>query len=71
LLGLEVGALLGGAVVTESVFAWPGIGKLAVDAVLARDHPVVQAVTMVVAAGFVLTNLIVDVLCLYLDPRTR
>lgn len=71
LLGLEVGALLGGAVVTETVFAWPGIGKLAVDAVLARDHPVVQAVTLVVATGFVLTNLIVDVLCLYLDPRIR
>ncbi len=69
MLGLELGALLGGAVVTETVFAWPGIGRLAVDAVLARDYPIVQAVVVVVATAFVLINAAVDFLYLYLDPR--
>jgi peptide/nickel transport system permease protein len=71
ILGLELGTLLGGAVVTETVFAWPGIGRLAIDAVIARDYPIVQAVVMLVATGFVLTNLAVDVLYTYLDPRLR
>lgn len=70
-LGLELGSLLGGAVVTETVFAWPGIGKLAVDAVTSRDYPIVQAVVVVVALGFVLVNLAVDVLYVWLDPRIR
>jgi peptide/nickel transport system permease protein len=71
ILGLEFGALLGGAVVTETVFAWPGIGRLAIEAVIARDYPIVQAVVLLVAASFVLVNLAVDLLYTYLDPRIR
>ncbi len=71
LLGLELGAVLGGAVVTETVFAWPGIGRLAVEAVIARDYPIVQAVVIVVATSFVVINLFVDLLYGYLDPRVR
>ncbi len=70
-LGLELGGLLGGAVVTETIFAWPGIGKLAVDAVIARDFPIVQAVVLLTAATFVAINLMVDLLCGLLDPRVR
>ena len=70
-LGLELGAVLGGAVVTETIFAWPGIGKLAVEAVIARDYPIVQAVVILVAASFVVINLIVDLLYGYLDPRVK
>lgn len=70
-LGLQFGYLLGGAVITESVFAWPGIGRLVVDAILARDFPVVQGTVLTLALGFVLVNLAVDVLYAYLDPRIR
>lgn len=70
-LGLQVGYLLGGAVITETVFAWPGVGRLVVDAILARDFPVVQGTVLVIALGFVVVNLIVDVLYAYLDPRIR
>ncbi|MDR7463339.1 MAG: ABC transporter permease [Armatimonadota bacterium] len=70
-LGLQFGHLLGGAVITESVFAWPGVGRLVVEAILARDFPVVQGTVLVIALGFVLVNLIVDVLYAYLDPRIR
>lgn len=68
-IGLQVGALLGGAVVTEVVFGWPGIGRLAVSSVLQRDFPVVQAVVMLTAVVFVLVNLVVDLLYMVLDPR--
>ena len=70
-LGLEVGAILAGAVATETVFAWPGIGRLAVESASARDYPVVQAVVLVVAASFVLSNLAVDLICRRLDPRVE
>jgi len=70
-IGLQTGTLLGGAVLTEIVFAWPGIGRLLVEAILARDYPVVQGVVMVVATMFILVNLIVDILYSYLDPRIR
>lgn len=70
-LGLQFGYLLGGAVITESVFAWPGVGRLVVDAILARDFPVVQGTVLMIALGFVLVNLVVDVLYGYLDPRIR
>jgi peptide/nickel transport system permease protein len=66
-----VGGLVTGAVVTESVFSWPGTGQLVVDAVRARDFQVVQAVVIVFAGIFILTNLLVDVLYAYLDPRIR
>jgi peptide/nickel transport system permease protein len=70
-LGLQIGALLGGAVITESVFAWPGMGKLVVDAIFFRDFPVVQAVLIFSATIFVLINLLVDLLYTVIDPRIR
>jgi peptide/nickel transport system permease protein len=69
--GVIVGALLTGSVVAETVFAWPGIGRLAVDAVRARDYTVVQTVVIVFVSIFVLSNLLVDLLYAYLDPRIR
>ena len=69
--GVIAGALITGSVIVETVFAWPGIGLLAIQAVLARDLQVVQAVAMIFAVGFVSLNLIVDVLYAYLDPRIR
>jgi peptide/nickel transport system permease protein len=70
-LGLEVGGLLTGAVITETVFAWPGVGRLAVDAVSTRDYPVVQAVVLVIVLVFVAVNFIVDCSYAFLDPRVR
>jgi len=70
-LGLQVGALLSGAVVTETVFNWPGIGTLALRAIQQRDYPVVQGVVLVSAALFVLINGAVDLAYRYLDPRVR
>lgn len=68
-LGLQFGILLGGAVLTETVFAWPGVGRLLVDAILRRDYPVVQGTVMLLAFLFVIINLVVDVIYAYLDPR--
>jgi len=68
-VGIQVGTILGGAVVTETLFAWPGIGSLTVLAVTQRDYPVVQGLVLISAVGFVLINLLVDVLYGYLDPR--
>jgi ABC-type dipeptide/oligopeptide/nickel transport system permease component len=70
-LGLQLAGLLGGAVVTETIFSWPGVGRLAVDAIRTRDFPVVQGAVLVVSLAFVLVNLVVDVLYAYLDPRIR
>ncbi len=70
-VGLQVGFLLGGAVVVEGVFAYPGIGRLALQAVADRDLPVIQAFVVVVAALIVLVNLVVDLLACWLDPRIR
>lgn len=70
-VGLQMGTLLGGAVLTETVFAWPGLGRLMVNAILARDYPVVQGVVLVVAMSFIVINLIVDLMYAYLDPRIR
>jgi ABC-type dipeptide/oligopeptide/nickel transport system permease component len=69
--GLQFGQLMGGAVVVESVFGLPGLGKLLVDRVLGRDYPVIQGVVLVAACGFVLTNLIVDLVYSLVDPRIR
>lgn len=71
LLGLDVGHLLSGAVITETIFAWPGVGRLTVEAVLGKDLPLVQAVVISLAAVFVLINLAVDILYGALDPRVR
>ena len=70
-IGLQAGFFLGGAVVVEAVFAYPGIGKLLVDAIASRDYPVVQGVVLIVAVTFVLVNLVVDLSYVYLDPRIR
>lgn len=70
-VGLQVGQLLGGAVLTESVFAWPGIGRFMVDAIKARDFPVIQGGVLLLAVTFVLVNLLVDVLYSVVDPRIR
>jgi peptide/nickel transport system permease protein len=67
--GLQIGALLSGAVVTETVFAWPGIGRLALSAIQGRDFPVVQGCLLVIATIFVLVNLAVDMLYALIDPR--
>lgn len=70
-VGLEFGNLLGGAVITETIFAWPGVGRLAIDAVSARDYPLIQTIVLASAFTFVLINLVVDILYAYLDPRIR
>ena len=67
--GLQVGGLLGGAIVTEVVFSLPGIGSLALSGILNRDFPVVQGVVLVVACGYVLINIAVDIVYVLLDPR--
>jgi peptide/nickel transport system permease protein len=71
IIGLQFGALLGGAVLTETVFGLPGMGKFLVDSIFARDFPVVQGFTLVIAVLFVIVNLIVDISYAYLDPRVR
>jgi ABC-type dipeptide/oligopeptide/nickel transport system permease component len=71
IVGLELGTLLGGAVITETVFAWPGVGRLAVTAIFQRDYPVVQAAVCITAIVFVLSNLFVDMIYGWLDPRIR
>ncbi len=68
-IGLQLGSLLGGAILTETVFSWPGIGNYTVNAILASDFPVVQASVLLVAGVFVIVNLLVDLLYAYLDPR--
>ena len=70
-IGLQIGTLLSGAVITESVFAWPGMGKLIVDAIFFRDFPVVQTVLILSATVFVAINLLVDLLYTVIDPRIR
>lgn len=71
LAGLSFGYLLGGAVIVETVFAWPGIGKYIVDAIYARDYPVIQGAVLLLGTVFVLVNLVVDLLYVLLDPRVR
>jgi peptide/nickel transport system permease protein len=71
IIGVQMGHLLGGAVVIETVFAWPGMGRLAVNAISGSDYPVVQAVVLMLVAAFVLLNLAADLMYGYLDPRVR
>ncbi len=71
IVGIELGTLLGGSVITETIFAWPGVGRLSVQAIYNRDYPVVQAAVFILASTFVIVNLLVDVLYTYLDPRIR
>ena len=69
--GLELGDMVGSAFIVETLFAWPGLGRLAVTAVLQRDFPVAQGCVLVTATTFVLINLLVDLLCAWADPRIR
>jgi glutathione transport system permease protein len=71
LIGLQIGFLLGGAVVTETIFSWPGVGRLAVGAILSSDMPMAQGTIIVLSLGFIVINLVVDVLYAVLDPRVR
>jgi peptide/nickel transport system permease protein len=71
IIGVGFALLVGGAVVTESVFALPGIGRLTVDAIVRRDYPVIQGVILIVSGVYVLLNLVVDMLYVFLDPRIR
>jgi glutathione transport system permease protein len=71
LIGLQIGFLLGGAVVTETIFSWPGVGRLAVGAILSADFPMAQGTIIVLSLGFILVNLAVDLLYAVLDPRVR
>ncbi|HBV98673.1 MAG: peptide ABC transporter permease [Peptococcaceae bacterium BICA1-7] len=68
-IGLQMGQLLGGAVLTETVFSWPGIGSLLINAIMAGDYPLVQGSVIIIATTYVVVNLVVDVLYSYLDPR--
>lgn len=70
-IGIQLGYLMGGAVLTESVFAWPGIGKYTVEAILKSDFPVVQGVVLLIAFIFVVMNLVVDIIYAFLDPRIK
>lgn len=70
-IGLQVGDVLTGAVIVETVFSWPGIGKLMVDSINARDYPLVQAIMLFISGVFVLVNFVVDIVYGYLDPRVR
>jgi peptide/nickel transport system permease protein len=71
LLGLQLGALLAGAVITEVVFAWPGIGQLTIDAIQKRDYPLVQTCVLLISITYVVVNTMTDVLYGLLDPRIR
>lgn len=70
-VGLQLGALFGGAVITESIFAWPGVGRVALQAINARDYPLVQASVLFISVVYVFLNLAVDIIYVYLDPRIR
>ena len=70
-IGLQIGNLLGGTVIIEQIFGLPGIGRFALEGINLRDYPVVQGAVLVVAAGFVLVNVLVDVLYALIDPRVR
>ena len=71
IVGLEIGSLLGGAILTEQVFSWPGVGRLTIEAISNRDYPLMQATVLFLAVVFVAVNLIVDLLYAFLDPRVR
>jgi len=71
LLGLQLGALLSGAVITETVFSWPGIGSLVVESIHRRDYPVVQAAVLLISFSYVMVNLFTDLVYTLVDPRVR
>lgn len=70
-VGLSIGGLLGGAVITENIFGLPGVGRLAIEAINNRDYPMIQGTVLLVASAFVFVNLVVDIIYVYIDPRIR
>ena len=71
ILSLQLGALLSGAIITETVFAWPGIGRLTIQAIAARDYPLVQGCVLLIAGAYVAANFLADLAYAWLDPRVR
>jgi peptide/nickel transport system permease protein len=71
IVGLSLGGLLGGAVLTESIFSLAGVGRSLFEAITARDYPIIQAFTVIISIGYVILNLLVDLSYAYLDPRIR
>jgi peptide/nickel transport system permease protein len=71
ILGLQFGALLAGTIVTETIFSWPGIGRLTVQAINARDYPLLQGCILLIAVTYVFVNLLTDVVYAVVDPRVR
>jgi peptide/nickel transport system permease protein len=70
-IGGEVGAMMGGAVVTESIFSWPGIGRLAVNSISKRDYPTIQGITLIMCISYMIVNLLIDIIYAWEDPRIR
>lgn len=70
-IGSEIGGLLGGAVVTESIFSWPGVGRLAVNSISKRDYPMIQGITLLLCTSYLVINLLVDIVYAWVDPRIR
>jgi peptide/nickel transport system permease protein len=70
-IGLQIAGLFGGSVITETIFAWPGVGRFTVQAIFSRDFPVLQTVILIMSAVIIIINLIVDILYSYMDPRIR
>jgi len=68
-LGMSIGHLLGGSIIIETIFAWPGVGKLLIDGIASRDYPLIQSYVLFMGTFFILVNLVVDLLYLWLDPR--
>ncbi|MEE9518642.1 MAG: ABC transporter permease, partial [bacterium] len=71
IVGLQIGGLLAGSIITETIFAWPGIGRLTIQAINARDYPLVQGCVLIIALGYVLVNFATDLLYGLIDPRIR
>lgn len=70
-IGGEIGGLLGGAVVTESIFSWPGVGRLAMNSISKRDYPMIQGITLTLCISYLLVNLLIDIVYAWVDPRIR
>ena len=70
-LGLQIGHILGGAVVIENIFCWPGVGGLFIDAVNARDLPMIEGCVLVIAFGYAVINLVVDIIYVWINPEVR
>jgi ABC-type dipeptide/oligopeptide/nickel transport system permease component len=70
-VGLQAGSLLAGSVITETIFAWPGIGRLTVDAIRSRDYPLVQGCVLAIATSYIVINLVTDLAYAWADPRLR